>query len=99
MSAAERAGLEGSDEPGVALLRELLDDLREHPAQHRRQVVERWADREGGESLPKLLEREEVITDAAAATAELRGALREARRAGRRTTPRGPGGQKSLRQP
>ena len=75
VSATERAGLDASDEPGVALLRELLDDLREHPAQIAAQVVQRWSEREGGESLKKLLEREEVITSATVAAAELRGAL------------------------
>jgi DNA primase len=75
ISAAEREGLDASDEPGVALLRDLLDDLRAHPAQIAAQVVERWNDREGGESLKKLLEREEVITTAPAAAGELRGAL------------------------
>ena len=75
MSQAERAGLEGSEEPGVALLRALIDDLREHPAQIPAQVLERWAEREGGEALQKLLEREEVFTDAPAAAGELRAAL------------------------
>ena len=59
---AERAGLDASDEPGLGLLRELLDELREQPAQIPAQVIQRWADREGGEALQKLLEREEVIT-------------------------------------
>jgi DNA primase len=72
---AERAGLEASDEAGVALLRELLDNLREQPAQIPAQVIQRWAGREGGDALQKLLEREEVITGAAAAAAELRAAL------------------------
>ncbi|HEY2808429.1 MAG TPA: DNA primase [Steroidobacteraceae bacterium] len=75
VSEAERAGLDASDEPGIGLLRELIDDLREHPATIAAQVVERWSAREGGESLKKLLEREEVITSAAVAAAELRGAL------------------------
>jgi DNA primase len=75
VTAAERSGLDANDEPGVALLRGLLDDLRERPAQIPAQVIQRWADREGGESLPKLLEREEVITDSAAAAGELRAAL------------------------
>ena len=52
-----------------------IDDLREHPATIAAQVVERWSDRDGGESLKKLLEREEVITSAAVAAAELRGAV------------------------
>ena len=75
MDASERAGLEASEEPGVALLRELLDDLREHPAQIPAQVVQRFSGREGGEALQKLLEREEVITNAPAAAGELKGAL------------------------
>ncbi|HUO20446.1 MAG TPA: DNA primase [Steroidobacteraceae bacterium] len=75
VSAAERSGLDASEEAGIALLRELLDNLREQPAQISAQVIQRWAGREGGESLQKLLEREEVITDAAAAAGELRAAL------------------------
>jgi DNA primase len=75
VATAERAGLDTSDEAGVALLRELLDDLREHPAQIPAQVIQRWAGREEGESLQKLLEREEVITGAPAAAGELRAAL------------------------
>jgi DNA primase len=75
VSADERSGLDASEEAGIALLRELLDNLREQPAQISAQVIQRWAGREGAESLQKLLEREEVITDAAAAAGELRAAL------------------------
>ena len=75
VSGSERAGLEGSDEPGVALLRELLDNLREHPATLPAQVIQRWAGRDGSDVLQKLLEREEVITSAVAAESELRAAL------------------------
>jgi DNA primase len=75
VSQAERTGLDDSEEAGIALLRELLDNLREQPAQISAQVIQRWAGREGSESLQKLLEREEVITDAAAAAGELRAAL------------------------
>ena len=75
VTAAERAGLDASEAAGVALLRELLDNLREEPAQIPAQVIERWAGREGGESLQKLLKREEVITEASAAADELRAAL------------------------
>jgi hypothetical protein len=75
VTAAERAGLDASDEAGVALLRELLDNLQEQPAQIPAQVIQRWAAREEGESLQKLLEREEVITGAPAAAGELRAAL------------------------
>jgi len=75
VTAAERAGLDASDEAGVALLRELLDNLRAQPAEMPAQVVQRWTGREGGESLQKLLAREEVITGGAAAAGELRAAL------------------------
>jgi DNA primase len=75
VSLAERAGLDASEEPGIDLLRDLLDNLREQPAQISAQVIQRWSGRSGGEALQKLLEREEVITDAAAAAGELRGAL------------------------
>jgi DNA primase len=72
---AERAGVDASDEPGVTLLRELLDELRQHPAQIPAQIIQRWAGRAGEESLQKLLGREEVITEAPAAADELRAAL------------------------
>jgi DNA primase len=75
VSAAERAGLDASEEPGVGLLRELLDDLREQPAQIAAQVIQRWMGHKEGETLQKLLGREEVITGAAAASGELRAAL------------------------
>ena len=75
VSLAERAGLDASEEPGIGLLRDLLDNLREQPAQISAQVIQRWSGRTGSEALQKLLEREEVITDAAAAAGELRGAL------------------------
>ncbi len=71
----ERTGLDGSEEPGVALLRELLDNLREEPAQIPAQVIQRWMGHKDAETLQKLLSREEVITGAAAAGAELRAAL------------------------
>ena len=75
VSAVERAGLDASEEPGAALLRELLDNLREQPAQIPAQVIQRWMGHKDGETLQKLLERDEVITGAAAAAGELRAAL------------------------
>ncbi len=75
ISAAERAGLNICEEPGIDLLRELLDDLRVHPLSVPAQVLERWADRTGGEHLGRLLEREEVLGDAQAAALELKAAL------------------------
>jgi DNA primase len=72
---AERAGLDACEEPGIELLRELLDDLRTRPLAISAQVLERWADRSGGEHLVRLLEREEVLGDAQAAALELKAAL------------------------
>jgi DNA primase len=72
---AERAGLDTCEEPGIELLRELLDDLHVHPLSVPAQVLERWADRSGGEHLARLLEREEVLGDAQAAALELKATL------------------------
>jgi DNA primase len=71
----ERAALAACEEAGIDLLRQLLDDLREHPLQIAAQVIERWADKPGGDFLPKLLHREEVVADEAVAAQELHGAL------------------------
>ena len=94
VTAAERAGLEACEEPGVALLRELLDNLREQPAQIPAQVIQRWAGREGGDALQKLLEHEEVITDAARRRGRAARRSRDARGPGRRAAARGPRGEK-----
>ncbi len=75
VSQEERAGLDGCEEPGIELLRALLDDLRARPLQIPAQVIERWADKPGGDALQKLLQREEIITDETGAAGELRGAL------------------------
>ncbi len=75
VSAVERAGLEMCGEPGIELLRELLDELRVRPLSVPAQVLERWADRNGGEHLGRLLEREEVLGDAQAAALELKATL------------------------
>ncbi len=75
ISAEERTGLDACEEPGIALLRELLDDLRARPVSVPAQVLERWADRSGGEHLGRLLEREEMLGDAEAAALELKAAL------------------------
>ena len=75
INAAERAGLDTCEEPGIDLLRALLDDLSVRPLSLPAQVLERWADRSGGEHLGRLLEREEVLGDAQAAALELEAAL------------------------
>jgi len=75
ISAEERAGLNTCEEAGIDLLRELLDDLRVRPLSVPAQVLERWADRSGGEHLGRLLEREEVLGEPQAAALELKAAL------------------------
>src|SRR5579872_2391757 len=72
---AERAALEPCEEAGSDLLRELLDNLRAHPAQTPAQVIQRWSDKPGADSLEKLLQREQIVADAVAAADELRAAL------------------------
>ena len=75
VSDPERAGLDRIDEAGVELLRELLDNLHAQPAQSSGQVIQRWEGRPEQESLVRLLQKEDVISDAAAAAGELRAAL------------------------
>jgi DNA primase len=74
---AERDALTRCEEPGADLLRAVLDDLRSQPLQISAQVIERWRDRPGGEHLTRLLEREAMLEDPAAATVELQAALRK----------------------
>jgi DNA primase len=71
----ERERLNAVEQPGIELLRALLDDLRAHPAQFAAQVIERWAEKPEREHLEKLLQREELVPDPTAASAELRSAL------------------------
>ena len=72
----ERDGLNSSQEPGLGLLCELLDNLRMQPARVPGQVIERWQGRPGGEALEKLLQSEQILGDAAAAAIELKATLR-----------------------
>ena len=75
MTDADCRELDACEEPGIELLRGLLNDLRVRPLSLPAQVLERWADRSGGEHLGRLLEREEVLGDAQAAALELKAAL------------------------
>ena len=77
VSQAERLALDACEEPGIGLLRELLDQLRAQPAHNSAQVIERWSGKPGGDSLEKLLQREHIVADAVAAAGELRSALRK----------------------
>jgi DNA primase len=75
VTADEREGLDACHVAGIELVRAVLDDLRERPAQLAAQVIQRWADKPEGEWLQRLLGREEVIGDATAAATELHAAL------------------------
>jgi DNA primase len=75
VSDGERIALNGCEEPGIELLCDLIDNLRAHPAQNSAQVIERWTDKPDGDSLQKLLQREQIVADAGKATGELHGAL------------------------
>jgi len=75
VSEEERAALDACEEPGIELLRELIDNLRTQPARTAAQVIERWSGKPDGASLEKLLQREQIVADAVAAAGELRAAL------------------------
>jgi DNA primase len=72
---AERVALDASEEAGIPLLRDLIDNLRTQPASSSAQVIERWSGKPGGDSLEKLLQREHIVADAVAAAGELHAAL------------------------
>lgn len=72
---AERAALADCEEPGLDLLRELLDELRTRPAQSPAQVIERWAGRPQSETLQRLLELPDLVSEAATASAEFKASL------------------------
>lgn len=67
--------LAGNDQPGVALLVELLDDLCAHPAANKAVVVERWRERPDGVHLAKLAAAECLVADTRAASQELQTAI------------------------
>jgi hypothetical protein len=71
----ERDQLSSSQEPGIGLLCELLDNLRAQPARVPGQVIERWRGRPGGEALEKLLQSEQILGEAVAAATELKATL------------------------
>jgi hypothetical protein len=75
VSEQERAALDGCEEPGIELLRDLIDNLRAQPAHNSAQVIERWSGKPAGATLEKLLQREQIVADAVAAAAELHAAL------------------------
>lgn len=69
------ASLSSVEEPGVTILRELLDELRRDPAANTAQILERWRDRAEGPRLARLAAEESLVPDAKAAGAEIATAL------------------------
>jgi DNA primase len=68
-------GLAGLSQPGVALLAELIADLKSQPAPHKAAVVERWRERPEGLHLMKLAAIESLVADSRAAAGELQMAV------------------------
>ena len=77
VSAGERGDLDGVDEPGIEVLRELLDVLHEQPAAHTAQLLERWRDQPLGERLARLAAEPSILADEQAAGEELVTAVRK----------------------
>ena len=63
------------EEPGVSILRELLDDLRRDPAATTAQILERWRDRAEGPRLAHLAMEESLVPGPKAAAEEIATAL------------------------
>jgi DNA primase len=71
LTAADRLQLDTVDEPGVEVLRELLDTLRAQPALHTAQLLERWRDQPLGERLARLAAEPSILADEKAAGDEM----------------------------
>lgn len=68
-------GLERIEEPGAEVLRTLLGELRDRPAENTAQVLERWRDRSDATHLARLAAAESLVPSASAAEHELEQAL------------------------
>jgi DNA primase len=75
LAAEDVAGLEPLEEPGAAMLRQLVADLRDSPCRTTAQLLERWRDRPEGERWSRLALAECLVRDEAAALRELRTAI------------------------
>ena len=71
LTPADRRALDAVDEPGVDILRELLDSLQAQPATTTAQLLERWRDHPAGERLARLAVSESIVPDERAAGDEL----------------------------
>jgi DNA primase len=77
LTQADRATLDAVDEPGVEILRELLDSLQAQPATNTGQLLERWRDHPAGERLARLAVSESIVPDERAAGDELLTAVQK----------------------
>jgi DNA primase len=77
LSTPDRRALDGLDEPGVDILRELLDMLQTQPATNTAQLLERWRDHPHGERLMRLAADKSIVPDDIAAGDELVNAVQK----------------------
>jgi DNA primase len=77
VGAADRNALDAVTEPGIEVLRELLDALHAQPAAHAAQLLERWRDTPLGERLNRLASEPSMLEDERAAGDELLEAARK----------------------
>lgn len=75
ISFTQLESLDALTQPGIAILRSLLNELREDPLEHTAQVLERWRERPEYERLVKLATEESLIDNASIAQQELSTAL------------------------
>jgi DNA primase len=78
---SERSGLDAVTEPGIEVLRDLLDTLQGQPAQNAAQLLERWRDHPLAERLARLAAEPSMLENEQAAGDELVNAARELARA------------------
>jgi DNA primase len=74
--AQDAALLSNIDEPGVNILRELLQSLHSQPATNTAQLLERWRDHPAAERLARLASAEMITPDETAAGKELGDCVR-----------------------
>jgi DNA primase len=77
LSVADRQALDAVDEPGVEVLRELLDTLQSQPALHTAQLLERWRDQPLAERLARLAAEPALLADEKAAGDEMITAVKK----------------------
>ncbi|MBK7116658.1 MAG: DNA primase [Proteobacteria bacterium] len=75
--ATEIEALGSLDEPGVEILVQLLEGVRQQPAASTAQLLERWRDHPAADRLGRLAAEASIVPDEAAALDELRTALRK----------------------